>query len=148
MGLIKNFEEYINEGIVTKHYKDLSRAKFLLQESEKEYKTLNSILKTLGVTEDNANTIVKISYDILMELVRSHMLKDGYNAFGQGAHQVEVSYLRKLGFTENELQFADQLRYSRNGILYYGKIINKDYAEKVVKFIEKNYIKLDGSISN
>jgi HEPN domain-containing protein len=31
------------------------------------------------------------------------------------------------------------LRYYRNGIKYYGTILNKEYAEKVLKFMEKMY---------
>ena len=88
---------------------------------------------------NNANNFVKPCYDILMEMIRAKMLLDGYNASGHGAHEAEVSYLRLLGFNEKDIQFADQLRYFRNGILYYGTILDKEYAELVVDFTKKKY---------
>ena len=57
------------------------------------------------------------------------MLLEGYNASGLGAHEAEVSYLRVLGFSENDVQFADQLRFFRNGMLYYGTMLDKEYAK-------------------
>ena len=77
-----------------------------------------------------------------MELIRAKMLLEGYNASGQGAHEAEVSYLRVLGFSEKDVQFADQMRFFRNGMLYYGKILDKEYAEKVVDFVKQTYPKL------
>ena len=77
-----------------------------------------------------------------MEMVRAKMLVDGFSASGQGAHEAEVSYLREIGFSENSVQFANQLRYLRNGMLYYGKILDKEYAEKVMRFINETYPKL------
>ncbi|MBI5391667.1 hypothetical protein HZB00_01565 [Candidatus Woesearchaeota archaeon] len=77
-----------------------------------------------------------------MEVIRAKMLLDGYNASGFGAHEAEVSYMRILGFKENEVQFADQLRYFRNGMLYYGTILDKGYAEKVIEFTKRTYEKL------
>jgi len=70
------------------------------------------------------------------------MLLDGYNSSGFGAHEAEVSYMRILGFRENEVQFIDQMRFFRNGMLYYGTILDKEYAEKVVKFTKNNYLKI------
>ena len=72
-----------------------------------------------------------------MRKIRAIMMKDGYFASGHGAHESEVSYLRKLMFSEKDIQFCDELRYFRNGILYYGKTFNKDYAEKTIVFLEK-----------
>lgn len=63
------------------------------------------------------------------------MLIKGYNAFGSYAHESEVSYLRKLNFPELDVQFLNNLRYSRNGIAYYGKRFDIDYAQKVIRFL-------------
>ena len=32
------------------------------------------------------------------------------------------------------------MRYFRNGMLYYGTILDKDYAEKVIGFTKRNYL--------
>jgi hypothetical protein len=62
------------------------------------------------------------------------MLEQGYVSSGQGAHEAEVAFTRNLGFTENNVQLLDQLRYFRNGILYYGKRFDKEYAERIILF--------------
>ena len=54
-------------------------------------------------------------------------------------HEAEVSYLRVLGFGENDVQFADQMRFFRNGMLYYGNLLDKEYTGKVVEFTRRIY---------
>ena len=71
----------------------------------------------------------------MMELIRGVMFIDGYNA--GSSHEAEVSYLKKLNFIESEIIFMDELRYYRNGIKYYGTVLDMEYAEKVLKFSEK-----------
>jgi hypothetical protein len=139
---IRNFDSYIKENIVKKQSADKSRAEFLVKEAENEYNNLLEKIQKLKVRDDNANDFVKTCYDILMELVRAKMLLDGYNASGKGAHEAEVSYMRVLDFNERNVQFTDQIRYFRNGMLYYGTILDKEYAEKVIDFTKKVYIKL------
>ena len=77
-----------------------------------------------------------------MELIRAKMLLAGYNAAGFGAHKAEVSFMRVLGFDEKEVQFADQMRFFRNGIVYYGTSLDAEYAQKVIEFTKKNYLRL------
>jgi len=96
----------------------------------------------LGIDDENANFFVKNSYDIIMELVRAEMWSGGFNSSGVGSHKAEVSYLRKIGLSEKEVRFVDQLRYFRNGIAYYGKDFDKKYAEKVVNFLDNVYYTL------
>jgi hypothetical protein len=88
----------------------------------------------------NANFIADYCYDILMEIIRAKMFLDGYNA--NNSHEAEVSYLRTLGFSEADVAFMDELRYYRNGIKYYGTILDKNYADKVLAFMSKNYSKI------
>jgi len=142
MKAIKNFEEYIKEGIVKKQFPNKSRSEFLIKESEQSYNYLWKLIKLVGVNNENANDYVKKCYDILMELVRAKMLLVGLNSSGVNAHESEVSYLRVLGFRENEVQFVNQMRFFRNGMLYYGTIIDEEYAKKVVEFTKKTYCSL------
>jgi len=144
MKSIKPFNEFIKEGIVKLQSPNKSRAEFLINESERGYLFLLDLLKKFKITNINANDFVKSCYDILMEIIRAKMLLDGYNATGYGAHEAEVSYLRILGFSENEVQFTDQIRFFRNGMLYYGTALDKQYAEKVIEFIKRIYPKLKG----
>lgn len=142
MKAIKNFDEFIKENIVRKQSPDRSRAESLIMESKNNYNSLINLLDKIAVDNSNANMFIKLCYDILMELIRAKMLLDGYNASGFGAHEAEVAYLRILSFNENDIQFTDQMRFFRNGMLYYGTIFDKVYAEQVINFTKRNYFKL------
>ena len=142
MRALKKFHEFIEEGIVVKQSPDRSRANSLLKESKNSYIVLKGIIQKIGIKDNNANYIIKNTYDIIMEIIRAKMFFQGYNSSGKGAHEAEVAYLRELGFKETEVKFANQLRYFRNGILYYGKNFDKEYAEKALDFLEKIYDKL------
>ncbi len=113
---IRKFDEFIRENIVKKQSIDKSRAEFLIKESENSYKNLSDMIEKITLTDTNANTFVKSGYDMLMELIRAKMLLEGYNASGFGAHEAEVSFMRTLGFEEKDVQFADQMRFFRNGL--------------------------------
>lgn len=142
MKAIRSFDEFIKGNIVKKQSVDRSRAMFLIEESEKSYQTLMNMVEKIAIVDDNANMFIKSCHDILMELIRANMLLNGLNASGFGPHEAEVSYMRVLGFDEKDVQFADQLRFFRNGILYYGTQLDKAFAEKVVGFIKKMYPRL------
>jgi hypothetical protein len=142
MRAIRRFDEFLSDGTVKKQAPDNSRANFLIKESEKSYLFLKTLVKDYKITDDNANSIVRLCYDILMEMIRAAMLVKGFSSSGQGAHEAEVSYMRNLGFSELDLQFADRLRYFRNGIVYYGKVLDAEYAKQVFEFLEKTYPKL------
>lgn len=141
MNTLKEFEEYIKTGIVKKKSPDINRANSLIKESTKNQNVLNKIISKMGIDNENSNLIIKNTYDIIMEKIRSKMMKEGYFSHGKGAHEAEVAYLRKLKFPENDVQFLNQLRYFRNGITYYGKSFDKEYAQKVTLFLKKIYNK-------
>ena len=139
MKAIKKFDEFLREGVVKKQSIDKSRASFLISEAENSYTNLLEKIEKIKLTDINANDFVKSCYDILMEIIRAKMLLAGYNASGLGAHEAEVSYLRLLEINENEVQFANQMRYFRNGMLYYGTALDKEYAKKVIDFTKRIY---------
>lgn len=142
MKAIKRFDEFIKQGIVRKTNVNLDRARSLILESERKMNSLKERLEKIGIKDENANDYIEYSYDILMLLVRAKLYSQGYNASGLNAHEAEVSYMKILGFDEQEVQFVDKMRYFRNGILYYGTLLDKEYAEKVVEFTKKMYIEL------
>lgn len=139
---LKAFDDFLKEGVAKRQYPDKSRAEFLIKEAEKSFMSLKQIVEKLPINEENANSIIKLCYDVIMEAIRAEMLKNGFSASGLGAHEAEVSYLRNLKFMESDVQFLNQLRYFRNSITYYGKILDREYAEKVLKFLNKIYPKL------
>ncbi len=140
--MIKNFREYINEGSVKKISPDIQRAKNLIKDSERKIRVLGRQIKKLGIDDEMSNEYVITCYDVLMLFIRAKMLLKGYNSSGFGAPEAEVSYLRILGFKEQEVQFADQMRFFRNGMLYYGTILDSVYAKKALEFTKRIYFKL------
>ena len=142
MNMPKRFKEYIEDGIIKKIIPDKEKAQFLINESEKSLRGLNKRLKLMEIDEDNANSITKDIYDIIMELIRAKLLLDGYKSSGNFSHEAEISFLTELGFSDSEVLFLNQLRYSRNSIIYYGKLLNKEYVEKSHEFLNKIYPKL------
>jgi len=139
---LKPFEDFIKDGIVKRVSINSERAKSLISESERKMRSIKMQLEKIGVIEDNANDYVEHCFDSLMNLIRAKLYLKGYAASGAGAHEAEVSYLRELGFTEKDIQFADQLRYFRNGILYYGTLLDKEYADKALEFTKKTHPQL------
>ncbi len=139
---VKDFEDYLKQGVAKKQFPDIARAKALADESAEAYDVLNTYIDNAKISDKNANHIIKNAYDIIMELIRAQMLTGGFSSSGQGAHEAEVAYMRRIGFNENEVELTDTIRYFRNGILYYGKKMNREYAEKVVAFLQKIMEKL------
>ena len=139
MRILKPFEEFIEAGIVKKRIPDISRAKSLLEESEKRHEFLNEITTKIGLSDKNANYFIESAYDILISLLRAKLLTDGFSSSGEGAHEAEVSYMHKLNFPESDIRFMNGLRYFRNGIKYYGKEFDSEYAKKVLVFLGTYY---------
>lgn len=139
MRLSKTFLEYLKDGTAKKQSPDIMRAKSLILEAENSYKVLLSFVEKMGLNDENANHVIKNAYDIIMELVRAKMLFDGFGTAGKGAHEAEVAYMAELRFSGRDVDFANDLRYFRNGITYYGKKFDKTYAEKVMAFLKRIY---------
>ena len=133
--MLKSFEEFVSIGIVKKQSPNRQRALSLIKEAEEKEKFLDVSLKKIPTEQMNTNFIVDYCYDIMMELIRAKMFIDGYNA--GNSHEAEVSYMEKLGFSNIEVRFMDEIRYYRNGTKYYGTIVEKEYAFKVLYFMEK-----------
>lgn len=142
MRALKSFEEFIKEGIVKKVSADKERAAYLIEESERKFNQMQKIVKCMGLDEENANDYVESCYNIIMFLIRAKMLLQGYSSFGKGAHEAEVSFGKLLGISDADIRMLDQLRYFRNGILYYGKRMDKEYAEKIINYTKRVYLEL------
>lgn len=138
----KTFDEYVKDGTIKRVSINSEKAKFLIDEAENSLEGLKQRITIIGINDKNANSIIKDCYDILMELVRANLLLNGFNSSGYFAHEAEVSFLAKLKFSEDDVSYMNEVRFFRNGITYYGKILKKDYAEKIYTFFEKTYPKL------
>jgi hypothetical protein len=136
---MKDFKEFQRIGTVKKQRPNIDRAISLIVESSQKKEFLELTIKMIPKNKWNPNVIAEQCYDILMELIRAKMFLDGYNS---SSHEAEVAYLQILGFNETETKYLDELRYYRNGTKYYGTILNVEYAEKTLEFLNKIYPKL------
>jgi len=137
---MKAFEEYVQEGIVKKQAPNKARALSLMEEAEEKKKFLELAIDNIPEEKISANFVIDSAYDSIIELIRAKMFLNGYMA--KSSHEAEVSYLKILLFSEAEVRFMDELRYNRNGIKYYGTIFSKEYAKKVLEFLNKIYPQL------
>ena len=140
----RSFEEYVTSGVVKKITPDKARARSLMKEVEEKKEFLELVLKKLEQREVSPNFVVDSCYDLLIELIRAKMLTVGYSS--DKSHEAEVSYLRKMGFSEKEVSFMNELRWYRNGIKYYGKRLDQEYAQNVLVFLKENYEKIKNNI--
>ncbi len=134
MKIVKSFEEFVDEGIAKKVSVDTQRAKNLILESKRRLSFVRETIQKMGIDNDKASIYVEYCYNVIMPLIRAKMLERGYTSTGQGAHEAEVAFSREIEFTQAEIDTLDQLRYFRNGIVYYGKRLDKNYAEKIIAF--------------
>ena len=142
MRTLRKFGEFLKSGVVSKRSPDIIRARALLKEAEKRKKFLDSIEKNPGIIDDNANYFIENSYDTIIEMVRAKLLSKGFYASGESAHEAEVAFMAELGYAETDVRFMNELRYFRNGILYYGKDFDAQYAKRVIEFLKRMYPKL------
>lgn len=139
---MKEFQEFVRRGTIMKQSPNKSRSRDLSEEAERKEKSLKEIIDKIGLSCGNANDVIEYCYDIIMSLIRAKLYFDGYKSSGVSSHEAEVSYLRNLGFSESEANFMNELRYFRNGIKYYGKRFDEEYAAKVLDFMEKAFSRL------
>jgi hypothetical protein len=134
---MKSFDEFLRSGAVRKQTPNKPRAQSLIAEASAKRQFLSVSLRSIPPEEMNYNFVVESCYDIIMELLRAKMFLNGYNA--GNSHEAEVSYMAVLGFSFPDVRTMDELRFYRNGIKYYGRMMDKEYAEKILLFMEKVY---------
>lgn len=146
MSPLKKFEEFLETGTARKISPDIARAKSLIEEADERKRFICEIKDKIGLNNSNANYFIENSYDALMELIRAKLLIKGIKTSGEGAHEAEVAFMEKMEFSEADIRFMNDLRFYRNGILYYGKKFDEEYARKVLKFMDKAYPKIKNAI--
>ena len=140
---MKEFEYFLRAGLIKKQSPNIDRAISLIKESDDKKNFLELTMRKIPSDKMNSNFVIESCYDIIMELVRAKMFISGFKS--ENSHEAEVSYLRNLSFSEEDISFVDELRYNRNGIKYYGRIFEKDYADKVLEFMKSAYYRLKRS---
>ena len=139
---LRDFGHYLREGVIEKRSPDRQRALSLAEKSAKRKRFIENMIGKISVSEEDADYFIENCYDVVIGLIRAKLALDGYKSSGKGAHEAEVSYMRNMGFPESDVRFMNELRYFRNGIKYYGNSFGKEYAERVIAFMDRVYPKL------
>ncbi len=121
------FEDYINKKQVKIRSKDVILAKSLLETAQLDLK----YLKSLTITEISARKITANYYDILRSLAEALAALDGYKVY---SHEAFTYYLKEFVNNDSGNKF-DRFRKIRNNINYYGKTIEKEESENIIKSI-------------
>lgn len=130
------FEEFIKRGEVKKTTQDINLANALKKSAEK---SLNFV-KKLAINEENSEHIVQDCYDIMRELIEAKLASEGYKSY---SHEATILFLKNFSqFTEQETDFLDNVRKTRNKIKYYGKESTSEEAKIVLEFMNKILPKL------
>jgi len=110
-----DFGFYLEKGDVKKVSPDLELAKSLRNDM------LNraNIILILDLKKF-AKIIFENIYDSLRDFCDILLAIDGYKSY---SHLASISYLRKYGFSEEDINDLDRFRYKRNSSKYYGKNI-------------------------
>ncbi len=139
---LRDFKYYLKKGIIKKRSANIPWANFLKEEAKLSFEGLLERVKLIGINKRNSNSIIKDCYDIISEIIRSKMNFLGYHSSGQGAHEAEIAFSRSFLKKENDVQFLNKLRYFRNGMIYYGILLDIEYAQKVFAFTKNFYLKI------
>lgn len=140
MNPLRGFDEFLRDGTVKKQSPNRNRAESLIREAESKRLFMETVLKNTPKEKIYPNFIIESCYDIVLERVRARMLLEGYSS---DSHEAEVSYMRELGFPEFDVRLVNELRYFRNGIKYYGRILDREYSQKMLEFMKRIYPKLE-----
>ena len=100
--------------------KDKDRAEDLFKMANERIELLNIIPR------DKTYKIIEEYYEIIKELLTSVMYLDGYKTL---SHVKLIEYFR-ANYKEldySEIKLIDTLRKFRNGIVYYGKKVNREF---------------------
>ena len=116
---------------------DFPRAKDLIAIAKDRIEIIKILPK------DKVYKIIEEYYEIILELITAIMYCDGYKTL---SHKSAIEYLSGKYNEVNEKQIGliDSLRKSRHGIVYYGKMITKEFLinneadiKKVIEILTK-----------
>ena len=122
---------------VFKISKDNERARSL-------FETAKDRLEVVKLVYGRTYKVVEEYYEVIKELLNSLMYIDGFKTL---SHKSLINYFSENynELEDSQIRIIDVLRRSRNGIVYYGEKISKDFLinnEEDIKEIIRVLIKL------
>jgi len=123
---LTNWEDCLIHKTARKINKDIPRSRFLKRTATER----TNFLQNLEITEEGINFIFEGYYTSIIELIQAITLLDGYNIIN---HICLGYYLRDILKEENLFRIFNGLRYKRNSIIYYGKLMKFEIADLSTK---------------
>lgn len=118
-----SWKECVDKWIISKASPDKERALQMLNMANLRLRFWDN-----EMNDDFIALKIEGYYDIIKELIFSHLYENGYNCIN---HLCLISYLKeKIEDFDFEIGKIDELRKIRNEINYRGLIIRKDYLER------------------
>lgn len=77
---------------------------------------------------------ITLLYDALREYLECVALEEGYKIYN---HECYTAFLKEILGLSKEGDMFDDLRKIRNGINYYGKMVNEDESREIIKKLKE-----------
>ncbi len=122
-----DLEECYQKGYIRRTQTDTELIKSLIKGSEA--KTI--AVKTANITEITISAYLTMAYDALREILEAVCIGKGYKVT---SHQC-IGELLKIITHHFEYYEFDRMRYTRNGINYYGKSIDFEQGKEIIQKI-------------
>ena len=131
-----SFKDCIDNSLASKVSVDVFKINSLVETS----KARIIFLETLEIKENNASFIFEGYYSSLLEVLHGIILKNEYKI---NNHICLGYFLRDILKREDLYILFEDCRYKRNSLVYYGKIMDVDIANKSLKSIKELIKKLE-----
>jgi len=121
---LASWQDCLEKKSSIKVYKDISRARSLIETSLNRIKYINKDLN-----ENTANFIFEDYYTSLLDLLEAITLLEGYKVLN---HVCLGFYLKEILNREDLFRIFDELRFKRNSLVYYGKCMTFENAKLAI----------------
>ncbi len=126
--MIRQFNEYLQEGDVENQSPDLNEAKALMSKAERRL----SYIKEHQVKEQNADLIFEDAYNVMREASHALMSAAGYKPL---SHEVVIAYLRdNEKLDQSVVERFDSYRKLRNRVQYSAQKITVIRTQESIVF--------------
>ena len=113
---------------------DIERANSLINTAKHRIKIIKHI------NESNCNFVFEDYYTSLLEILQAMIFTKGYNVMN---HLCIGYYLRDILNRQDVYEIFDDLRYKRNSLTYYGKMMDFEVAKISIKNCKKIIIEIE-----
>lgn len=123
-----SWDDCIETFSVIKVSPDKERAKSLIETSNKRIEMIKDI------NENNCNFVFEDYYSSLLELLQAMVVLKGYKV----TNRICLGYyLKDIMKKEDLFLIFDDIRYKRNSLMYYGKMMDFETAKQTIEKCEK-----------